>query len=153
MAEIVIYTDGSANNLTHDKGGYGFVIINGSVKQYSGGSYYNTTSIRQEIRAVIQALKKCKEGDDVTVYSDNDHVVQAIDRKYLWQWRDNNFANRKNKDLWIQMIIQYKRLQGRIKMIHVRGHEGNHYNEVCDILAKRGGQKQKKINDSKIYTA
>ncbi len=152
MAEITIYTDGSARNLTHDKGGWGLVIINGSVKQWCGGAYYNTTSIRQEIRAALKGLEKCKEGDSITIYSDNDHVVQAIEKKYLWQWRDNNFQNRKNKDLWIQFLIQWKRLEGRIKMIHIKSHNNNYWNEVCDILAKRGGQRTKQINDTKIYT-
>ena len=152
MAEIIIYADGSANNATHDKGGYGLVIINGTIKQYCGGSYFNTTSIRQEIRGVLKGLEKCEVGDTITVYTDNDHVVQAIEKKYLWQWRDNNFQGRKNKDLWVQFLIQWKRLKGKIKLIHVPGHQGNHWNEVCDILAKRGGAKNKKINDSKIYT-
>lgn len=150
MAKITIYTDGSANNSSHDKGGYGIVMINGTIKQYAGGQYTNTSSGRMELLAVIKALGKCKVGDEVEVYSDNQYVVHTLEKKWLFRWMGENYRGRKNKDLWKLFHKEYLRLQGKVTLRWLRGHVGNHYNEVADRLAKMGSQREKIITD--MYT-
>ena len=147
MGVIKIWTDGSANNHTHDKGGYGIVMLNGSLNTFCGGSYINTTSIRMEILAVVRALQKCNVGDDVIVISDNQHVVEAISKNYLWNWQKSDFRGKANADLWRQFIKQYNRLNGKVEMEWTRGHDDNEMNELADKLAKMGGAKSMLITD------
>ncbi len=153
--QITIYTDGSANNGTHDKGGYGIVFINGTVKQYAGGSYYNTSSARMEVKGVVEALKKCKIGDNVTIFCDNEYAVNSLDKGWVFKWALEGWKEkgrtRKNADLWKQFLVEYNRLERKVKMRWVRGHakieDHNYYNHVADILASRGANRETKIKD------
>ncbi len=147
MSEVIIYTDGSCNNTTHNKGGYGIVFMNGTIKQFCGGSYYATTSARMELLAVIKALQKCNEGDRVTVYSDNEYVVNSVVKGWALHWEKQKWIKRKNKGLWKMFLKEYRRLQENVKMKWTRGHNDDHWNEVADILAGRGANKNMKIKD------
>jgi ribonuclease HI len=162
MAKVEIYTDGSCNNHTHNSGGYGIVMIyDGSreriipgvveagskVRQWSGGSYINTTSARMELLAIVRALEKCDKGDEVKVYSDNQYAVYAVSKGWIFKWEQQNFRSRKNCDLLKQLLKEYYRLSGKVTLEWVRGHDGNAYNELADHLAGMGGQRTKMIKD------
>lgn len=148
MAEITIYTDGSANNATHAKGGYGIVIINETVRQFCGGSYINTSSARMEVLAIVRALKKCKVGDIVTIYSDNEYAVNTLEKGWIFKWEKDNFRGRKNRDLWRDFLIEYERLYKMVHLKWIRGHAGYEYNELADKLARMGANREKIIDDS-----
>lgn len=147
MNKVTIYTDGSCNNWTHENGGYGFVLINGSIRKFCGGSYSNTTSARMEILAIIKALKKCNPGDKIVVYSDNQYAVNTIEKGWIFLWKKENWRGRKNKDLWEMFLKEFSRLHGNIKLKWIRGHDGTYWNEVADILANRGAHRKTKIKD------
>lgn len=147
MAKIIIHTDGSACNSTHDRGGYGIVLINGVVKQFAGGQYTQTSSGRMELMAVVQGLKKCKVGDEVEVYSDNRYVVNTLAEGWLFRWVAENFSGRKNRDLLKQLHEQYLRLEKRVTLNWNLGHSGILYNEVADRLATIGSKREKIIVD------
>lgn len=148
MSDIRIYTDGSANNKTHDKGGYGFVIINGTVRQFCGGSYTHTNSARMEMTAIIKALRKCETSDQmITVFCDCQHIVHSLEKGWIFRWKQRDFAGRKNVDLWKQFLKEYSRLEGRVRLKWLKGHNDTHWNEVADILANRGANKKLKIKD------
>ncbi len=153
-SKVTIFTDGSCNNTTHDKGGFGIVIINGSTRYFHGGSFTNTTSARMEIRAIIKALELCKKGDEVEVYSDNRYAVNALKERWVFRWQTQNFRDiqkpdglRANADLWRMFLDQYCRLEGKVELKWVKGHNGNHYNETADMLANQGAHREIKIKD------
>lgn len=152
--DIVIYTDGSAMNnpkvAGETNGGYGIVMINGEVKQYCGGSYYNTTSPRMELLAAIRALNKVKEGQCVELWSDNQYVVNCIDKRWIQKWAREQWRGRKNADLLKLLLEQYNRLGGKVEFKWCRGHNGNEYNELADKLASQGAKKTEKIWDMKV---
>ncbi len=57
MKKVIIYTDGSCNNRTHNNGGYGIVLLYGEYKkEISFGQYINSTSARCELYAVLNGL-------------------------------------------------------------------------------------------------
>jgi ribonuclease HI len=149
MANITIYTDGSANNADHNKGGYGIVMINGSIRQFIGGSYINTTSARMEIMGVIKAMKKCVPGDVVTIYCDNQYVVHTLEKQWIFRWKQQNFAGKKNKDLWQKFLIEYERLEHRVELKWIKGHANNEMNELADVLADLGANRKQIIKDHK----
>lgn len=147
MAKITIYTDGSACNGTHDKGGYGIVLINGIVRQFAGGQYSNTSSARMELKAAVEGLKKCEKEDTVILWSDNAYVVNTLAQRWLFRWVEENFSGRKNKDLLKELYEQYLRLEGKVIFKWTESHAGTHYNEVADRLATIGSKREKIIVD------
>ncbi len=151
---IEIWTDGSCNNKTHANGGYGIVLKYGEhEKHIFGGSYINTTSARMEIRGVLEALRSITNKTiPVTLYCDNRYVVDSVALDWMYDWERNYWITkdglRKNHDLWKQMIIEIKKFSKKPRFIHVHGHNGNHYNEICDRLAAKGGKNETIIDDS-----
>lgn len=130
---IRIYTDGSALG-NPGKGGYGVVLkFNEFVKELSQG-YRLTTNNRMELLAVIKGLEAIKKpGIPVTIYSDSQYVVNAIEKGWLWGWEKKGFKNKANPDLWQQYIPLHRKYKP--KFVWVKGHAGHVENERCDFLA------------------
>src|SRR5688572_26477245 len=132
--QITMYTDGSSRG-NPGPGGYGTILMSGSLRKELSQGYRLTTNNRMELMAVIaglQALKK--EGMNITVYSDSQYVVKAVQEGWLKTWIATNFkGGKKNRDLW----MQYAELAQKhtIRFTWVRGHADNPYNNRCDILA------------------
>ena len=132
---IKVYTDGACQNnqLNENKGGYGAVILKpGEEPLKLNGGFRNTTNNRMELKAVIEALKRVNQYSPVTVYSDSQYVVKGIT-----EWIPNWIAKgkiEKNGDLWME-LYRIVRTFPNIQFMHVRGHNGNIYNEEADRLA------------------
>ena len=126
---IKIYTDGAClgNQSTENTGGYGAIIFRlGEQPLTLNGGYKNTTNNRMEIQAIIGALhwafqSGCK---DIEIITDSMYVVGTMTM---------NWKRKKNIDLWEKIDIISKELN--ITWTHVKGHNGNKYNELCDSLA------------------
>ena len=87
--------------------------------------------------AVIAALESLKrEKLNITVYSDSQYIVKAVEEGWLKNWIATNFkGGKKNKDLWLRYNDLAK--QHNIRFKWVRGHADNPYNNRCDILATK----------------
>lgn len=85
--------------------------------------------------AVIAGLEALKKNDlPVHIYSDSKYVVDAISKGWLSSWIKSNFAGgKKNPDLWKQFY--QLSLRFKIKMVWVKGHADNAFNNRCDELA------------------
>ena len=132
--KIVMYTDGAARG-NPGPGGYGVVLIYGSHKKELSKGYKRTTNNRMELMAVIAGLEALKkEGLDITIYSDSQYIVKAIEEGWLEKWVKTDFkGGKKNKDLWLHYYELSKK--HKIRFVWVRGHAENIYNNRCDILA------------------
>jgi ribonuclease HI len=115
-------------------------------KELSRG-YRLTTNNRMELMAVIAALQALKkEGLNVTIYSDSQYVVKAVEEGWLKKWIATNFkGGKKNADLW----MQYHELAKKhtVKFVWVRGHADNAFNNRCDELATRAADGGNLIED------
>ncbi|MBN8879330.1 MAG: ribonuclease HI [Sphingobacteriales bacterium] len=134
MSDITIYTDGSSRG-NPGPGGYGTILMAGQHRKELSQGYRLTTNNRMELMAVIaglQALKK--EGMKVSVYSDSQYVVKAVEQGWLKNWIATDFkGGKKNKDLWT--IFHRLSQKHQIRFIWVKGHANNPYNNRCDELA------------------
>lgn len=85
--------------------------------------------------AVIAALEALnRDGLTVTVYSDSQYVVKAVEEGWLKNWIATDFkGGKKNKDLWMRFHVLFKRHKVRFKW--VKGHADNPFNNRCDELA------------------
>ena len=133
MDNITIYTDGAASG-NPGPGGYGVVLMCGSLRKELSAGYRKTTNNRMELLAVIVGLEALKkEGNNVTVYSDSRYVVDAVEKGWLQGWIKTGFKNKKNPDLWRRFMETYSRQH--VKFVWIKGHADNPENERCDALA------------------
>jgi ribonuclease HI len=137
LKEVTIYTDGACSG-NPGPGGYGVVLLyQGHRKELSAG-FRETTNNRMEILAVISGLESLKEKCKVTLYTDSQYVVNAIEKNWAKKWRANGWMRNKkepalNADLWARLLKLCE--VHELKFVWVRGHAGNRENERCDRLA------------------
>ncbi|MCR5713718.1 MAG: ribonuclease HI [Bacteroidales bacterium] len=141
MMPVTIYTDGSALG-NPGKGGYGVVLLANMDdpdparrfrKELSQG-YRMTTNNRMELMAAIVALEALRfDATPVNLITDSRYVCEAVNKEWVFGWEKKNFEKRKNADLWRRFLQAYRRHQ--VRMIWVKGHDGNVENERCDRLA------------------
>jgi ribonuclease HI len=145
--EITIYPDGAARG-NPGPGGYGVVLMSGNHRKELSQGYAHTTNNRMEIRAVIAGLKALKKpGLDVTVYSDSQYVVKAIQEGWLNTWIRTNFkGGKKNPDLWKELYILLQK--HKVRFVWVRGHSDNPFNNRCDQLATAAADGGNLIDDT-----
>jgi ribonuclease HI len=137
---VTIYTDGGADP-NPGPGGWGAVLIHdatGHVKKLSG-SDPNTTNNRMELTAAIEALSALKQPCDVHLYTDSEYLKLGITER-IGGWQAKGFNRVKNADLWKWLV--------ELSLVHditwewVKGHAGNHYNELADRLATQAIRSQ-----------
>ena len=137
MKHVNIYTDGACRG-NPGRGGWGAVLVyEGREKEMSGGDPM-TTNNRMELSAVIAALSALKEPCHVTLTTDSQYVVNAIEKGWLVGWKKNNWRKSDksevlNVDLWQRLSDLLDR--HTVDFVWVRGHNGHFYNERCDKLA------------------
>jgi ribonuclease HI len=134
LNNITIYTDGAARG-NPGPGGFGVVLMYGNHKKEMAQGYRLTTNNRMELLAVIEALESLKKKElPIHIYSDSQYVVKAINEGWLNNWIKTDFkGGKKNKDLWTKYYHLAKKFS--IKVIWVKGHASNPYNNRCDELA------------------
>jgi len=133
--EVHIYTDGAAKG-NPEPGGYGVVMeLVGSPykKEFYEGFRY-TTNNRMELLAVVVGLEKLKNPNtSVLVTSDSKYVVDAVEKRWVFQWEKKGFAGKKNPDLWMRFLKIYR--NHKVDFQWIKGHNNHPQNERCDELA------------------
>lgn len=131
--QITIYTDGAARG-NPGPGGYGVVLMAGPHRKELSDGFELTTNNRMELLAVIVGLEALKAANcRVTIYSDSKYVVDAVEKRWVWDWVKKRFKGKKNADLWQRFLKIYDKHQVRI--VWVKGHANIPENERCDQLA------------------
>ena len=136
MNEVTIYTDGACSG-NPGKGGWGAILISAKEKKYMSGSKQLTTNNQMELTATIEALKAILKPSNIALYTDSQYVKNGI-TSWIFNWKKNGWktANKKpvaNKDLWIE-LEKYVDFHS-VNWFWVKGHSGDHYNEIADKLA------------------
>ena len=133
MGKINIYTDGSARG-NPGPGGYGVILEYGEHTKELSDGFRLTTNNRMELLAVIIGVEQIQNsGHEIIIYSDSKYVVDAINKKWVFNWEKIKYKKKKNKDLWQRFLQSYK--NHNITMKWVKGHAGHIQNERCDYLA------------------
>ncbi len=142
LMKVKLYTDGACSG-NPGPGGYGFVLQYVDTKgnlheREESDAFESTTNNRMEVTAVIEGLKRLNRPCAVTVYSDSQYLVNAVNQKWLNDWLSKDFRRGKrgeikNIDLWEELIMAMK--PHTVEFIWVRGHADNEVNNRCDRLA------------------
>jgi ribonuclease HI len=132
--QLIIYTDGSSRG-NPGPGGFGAILMYGDKRKEISAGYRKTTNNRMELLGVITALESLtKKNISLTIYSDSQYIVRAVEEKWLDKWVRTNFAGgKKNKDLWMRYYKLAK--DYRVTFKWVKGHADNPLNNRCDELA------------------
>jgi len=138
---VRIYTDGACSG-NPGPGGWGAILIGGSIRKEIAGGEEATTNNRMELRAAIEALRELKRPSRVDLYTDSAYLKNGI-TTWIKAWKKNGWRRRvgkrflpvKNEDLWREL----DRLTGmhRVTFHWVAGHAGDPENERADELARR----------------
>lgn len=137
--KITIYTDGAAKG-NPGCGGYGVVLMAGQHRKELSEGYELTTNNRMELLAVIVGLETLRlPNSQVVIYSDSKYVVDAVEKRWVWNWEKKHFKGKKNADLWMRFLQIYKKHQ--VRFVWVKGHANIPGNERCDQLAVEASQK------------
>lgn len=137
MKQVDVYTDGSCSG-NPGPGGWGAILLyKGLEKELSGGAR-QTTNNQMELTGAISALSALKEPCRVTLYTDSQYIVNAINQKWLENWKKRGWKKADkspvlNVDLWQRLDACLSRHEVRVHW--VKGHADNPFNNRCDALA------------------
>jgi ribonuclease HI len=149
LKRVTIYTDGACLG-NPGPGGYGAVLLyEGHRKEFSGG-FRLTTNNRMEILAAVVALEALKQPCQVTLYSDSQYLVNAMQQGWAMRWRANGWRRNKtemalNPDLWTRLLGCTE--NRKVEFRWLRGHVGNPENERCDQLAMAAAKEKNLATD------
>lgn len=140
-SSIEIYTDGACLG-NPGRGGWGAILLYKGHRKEISGNERESTNNRMEMRAVIEALKTLKKSSEVTIYTDSKYVLDGI-TKWIFGWKKNGWRTAdkkpiKNIDFWQELDAEVT--QHKIKWVWVKGHAGNHFNEIADELARKAAE-------------
>lgn len=169
--DIMIWGDGGSHNNGKYKGigACATVIVSKGLypelgkKEISKG-FTGTTNNEMELLAVINGLSEIvdrisdiEDNSTITVTSDSAYVINCINQCWYVKWRMNGWRNSNNqpvanKDLWENLLEKYEFIRSNlkideIKFVHVKGHNGNLWNERCDKLCTSKISNIKKMID------
>ena len=145
--EVTIYTDGAARG-NPGPGGFGVILMSGKHRKELSQGFAHTTNNRMELMGVIAGLKALKkEGMNVTIYSDSQYIVKAVQEGWLNTWIKTNFkGGKKNPDLWREFYeLQQKH---HVRFVWVKGHADNPFNNRCDQLATEAADSLNLVEDT-----
>lgn len=138
MKKVTIYTDGACSG-NPGPGGWGAILMYKDQKKEISGYFPDTTNNRMELFAIINSLLQLKEPCEVTLYSDSQYAIEAINSKWIEKWQANNWKGSdkkpvKNLDLWKALLIELDK--HKVTFVKVKGHADNEFNNRCDELAR-----------------
>ena len=135
LIKIDLHADGACSGNPGPGGWCSILVFQGVEKVLSGSEAY-TTNNKMELQAVLEGLIYIRtmtfKALDISLYSDSQYVTRTIN-EWLPGWVKSNFKGKKNVDLWREYLELSQR--HRITAIHVKAHNGDHYNERCDKIA------------------
>ena len=97
--------------------------------------------------AVIVGLEALtRDGVEVDVYSDSKYVVDAVEKRWVFNWEKKGYKDKKNPDLWQRFLRIYRK--HRVTFHWVKGHAGDPLNERVDAMAVAAYQTGNLLTDT-----
>ena len=142
-----VYTDGSSFENPSGPCGMGIVVVasdeNTVLHTWSASKELGSNN-QAEMLAAILALEHLPTTEEVVIYSDSQYVVKGITQWVpAWKkrdWRTAEGSPVKNQDLWERFEAAIEGRGAKTRVTWVKGHIGNRFNEIADILAGDAAQ-------------
>ena len=146
MKTVTGFTDGACSG-TPGPGGWAAILRYGGAEKVLSGGAADTTNNRMELLGVISALEALKEPCRVELYSDSKYVIDALQKRWVWGWKQRGWikSDKKpalNRDLWERLLP----LVEKHEMVYhwIKGHAEIEENNRCDQLAVAESRKYQK---------
>ena len=153
MSNAVLYTDGSAS-IREDKTfmcGFSFVIVQDGKPIYGEGLPGLGTINQAEMCGVYMGLKAAElYGFNITqIYTDSTYVSNGVranvEKLKTGDWTNAHGSEVINKEMWAGLCTYWESLPTKPEIVHVKGHTGLPFNELCDTLAKEAAIAQNAV--------
>lgn len=133
---IIVSTDGSC--LRNPGGAVGWAWVNHQGPTASGGSESGTNQVA-ELTAVLEALRAHPGSEPMVIETDSQYAVNCA-TEWLpgWKrrgWKTASGSPVSNRELIDAIDSELNARSGPVRFRWVRGHVGNHFNEMADRLA------------------
>ncbi|MEG1642413.1 MAG: ribonuclease H family protein [Synergistaceae bacterium] len=132
-SEVTAYVDGSYDH-TKREFAYGVVILkNNEEEQFSGKmsdlELVEMRNVAGEIKASERAMQYCIDNGikSIDIY----HDYEGIAKWCTGEWKTNKEGTKAYKSYYDSIKSQLK-----VTFVKVKGHSGDKYNEIADMLAK-----------------
>ena len=132
----ILYTDGSA---IPNPGKGGFAVIENGQPVALGSEDGDTTNIRMEACAIIAAYDLAG-AEKAEIHTDSQFWINVVT---IWapaweakNWKKSTKGPIMNLDL-VQKLYELYKTRSNVKLIWLRGHEGNEGNELADEWADK----------------
>ncbi len=132
MKSVKLYCDGSCLG-NPGPGGWAYILEYGNASKKQCGKAQNSTNNQMELKAAINGLAALKEPCEVQLFTDSSYVANGIN-SWLEKWVKINFKNKKNVELWKELLVLLNR--HKVRAFWIKGHAGHPQNEECDKLAR-----------------
>ena len=149
---LEFYTDGAFSSKT-EMGGWAAVCVeDGNVIDTQSGYEPYSTNNRMELTAFLSALENADTietgNTKVTIYTDSAYIANCFNQNWYVKWMSNGWRTSdkqdvKNQDLWRRIVALYIKLKDRfeLKVLKVKSHSSNKWNNYVDLLAQRERRK------------
>jgi ribonuclease HI len=122
---FTIYTDGAYSQL-HNIGACAFVILDeesekSSLVKEGSKAFRNSTSQRMELYAILYALKQFKSSEQLLIITDSQYAVGEL----TLNWK-------RTSNIKLLEAIEDELTKHQYKFQHVKGHNGDRWNEYVD---------------------
>lgn len=142
---VFAYTDGSSQE-NPGIGGMAFVITNWDKSKIitKQRKFLDiTTNNQAELLATIEAtewfLENCNTSDYLVLMTDSRYCSSGfndlMDKWAANNWKDSKMKNRLNVAMWKRLYNLKLKGKGRIHFHWIKGHSGDEFNEMADIMS------------------
>ncbi len=131
MKKITLFSDGDVAN-NPSSGAYATILEYNAKERVLTGAEPDTTKNRMELLGIIKGLDALSEPCEVELFSTSAYVVKGIN-VWLDKWKERDFQNVKNLDLWQTYLKVAER--HKVHVTKINAHETHAQNERCYSLA------------------
>lgn len=155
MRHLDFYTDGAFSSKTQMGGWAAICLEDGVLIDTKSGYEPYSTNNRMELMAFLSALENIDTiettNTNVTIYTDSAYISNCFAENWYARWLTNGWRTSdkqdvKNQDLWRRIIALYIKLKDKfnLKILKVKSHAHNKWNDYTDLLAVRERSKLEK---------
>ncbi|PKY62352.1 hypothetical protein RhiirA4_526615, partial [Rhizophagus irregularis] len=144
FSDLEFFTDGSYDSTHAQAGfpmGYGWTtsnLFNCNIT-YNGSLKFFPSSTKAETMAILTALVVCPEFGIITLHTDSQAAIDSFHKlKNLHTMSPRRFNKINNNILWSSIHFIIRTLSLKVKLLKVKAHSGNQFNDIADIQAKLG---------------
>ena len=121
----IAYTD-SGYHICRNGGAYAYILLKqGEIIRKEAFLFRRESNNRGELHAIIAAIENLPEGADVEIRTDSQYAVNTLTGVWLQRSNTDLFAR------WHELVRGRKL---KVKVVWIRAHSGDLYNQMCDDL-------------------